>query len=423
MAGDAAPAGAIASSEARGRSVAGMSPRILLAWEGGAGRGHVVTLGRVARAMAGVAQCDAALGWMTHAAEIAPWCTQVFPGVALPYDRAGRAARGAPPNATWADYLHDCGLGDGARLKANVAWWLDTLARRAIDLVVGDYAPCALLAARIAGISALAIGTGYGIPPPGLHQFPVFLPDYAAREADEAAMVATVNAALGPLGLPRLHHLPEIYAGSGAIVRSLPFLDPYAALRDAAAYLPPVASYVPPGAAGAGTRVFCYLSTTELAHAGLVEALVGCGLPLLCYLPGADPAIVAQLRAAGAEVADGPVPVATIAASARLMLNSGQHGTVCMGLGAGLPQVCIPQHLEQLHVARRLAETGAARVIAPRHAPAEAIISTLHAAWHDQAMARRARELAADLAPVLAQDDGPLLRARLMPWLPTAARG
>jgi UDP:flavonoid glycosyltransferase YjiC (YdhE family) len=88
-----------------------------------------------------------------------------------------------------------------------------------------------------------------------------------------------------------------------------------------------------------------------------------------------------------------------------------------MGLGAGLPQVCIPQHLEQLHVARRLAETGAARVISPRHAPAEAIIATLHAAWQDQAMARRARELATELAPVLAQDDGPLLRARLMPWL------
>lgn len=390
--------------------------RVLLAWEAGAGRGHVVTLSRVARALAGLAECDAALGWMDHAAEIAPWCARVFPGVALPYRRAARKARAAPPNATWADYLNDCGFADGERLRGNVAWWLDTLARRDIGLLVGDYAPCALMAARIAGIPSLAIGTGYGIPPADLPAFPVFLPDYAVREADEARLVDTVNRALGPLGLPRLDALPQVYARSGELVRTLPLLDPYAARRDPGAYLPPVADFAG-HAAGGGSEVFCYFSTTELANEGLVEALCASGLPLRAFLPGAPDPVRARLAAAGVRIETAPVPVGEIVRTSRLILNSGQHGILCLALGAGIPQVCIPQHLEQLHHARRAEAAGVARVVWPRKAPRDRLLEAILAAWHDGAIAARAREVGREQAPQLVADDRELLRAALVPWL------
>lgn len=393
--------------------------RVMLAWEGGAGRGHVVTLARVARALSASAPCDAALGWMDHAGEISPWCDSVFPGVKLPYDRKARKARGAPPAATWAEWLFDCGFGDGAKTARRVAWWLDTFTRRQTGLLIGDYAPCALMAARIMDIPAVAVGTGYGIPPANLPAFPVFLPEYAEREADEAAMVATLNHALGPLGLPPLNHLPEIYARSGEMVRTLPLLDPYRAHRTAP-YLPPVADYAGMGG-GAGHTAFCYFSTTELAQPALVEALETCGLPLCAYIPKAPDGVRERLAAAGMKLETAPVPVAEIAATARVLFNSGQHGMLCLGLAAGIPQVCLPQHLEQLYVARQAEAAGVARVVWPMNAPADAIRDTIRAAWDDSAAQARARELAADLAPHFTRDDAPLLRQWLEQWLQAKA--
>jgi len=390
--------------------------RVLLAWEAGAGRGHVVTLSRVARALAGLAECDAALGWSEHAGEIAPWCEAVYPGVSLPYRREARKARGAPPNATWADYLNDVGFADGERLRANVAWWLDTFARRRIGLLVGDYAPCALLAARIAGIPALAIGTGYGVPPARMPEFPVFLPEYAEREADEAALVAGINHVLGPLGLPPLAALPQVYARAGELVRTLPLLDPYAAWREPGAWLPPVADFGG-HADGSGSTAFCYFSTTELASEGLVDALCACRLPLRGFLPGAPDAVRARLAAAGMRIERAPVPVEEIVRTSRLVLNSGQHGILCLALAAGLPQLCLPQHLEQLFHARRAEAAGVARVVWPRSAPGETIGHAIRAAWDDAAMAGRARALARELAPHFVADDLALLRERLRPWL------
>jgi len=387
----------------------------MLAWEGGAGRGHVVTLARVARALSGFVPCDASLGWMDHAAEIAPWCESVFPGVKLPYNAQARTDRAAPASSTWAEWLFDCSFADGPKMATRVGWWLDTLARRQTTLVIGDYAPCALMAARIAGIPALAIGTGYAIPPAGLASFPVFLPEYPEREADEDALVASLNTALGPLGLPSLVHLPDVYARSGEVVRTLEILDPYRDQRTGA-YLPPVADY---GGvtAGDGDTAFCYFSTTELAHEGLVEALATCGLPLRGYLPGAPNGVRERLAASGMRIESAPLPVSEIAATARIICNSGQHGMVCLGLAAGIQQVCLPQHMEQLYVARQAETAGVARVIWPIKAPAETIREVLQAAWADAQSQQTARELAHALAPSFVQDDGAVLRETLSRWL------
>ncbi|MFN3864493.1 MAG: glycosyltransferase [Erythrobacter sp.] len=390
--------------------------RVLLAWEAGAGRGHVVTLARVARALRGVAACDAALGWMDHAQEIAPYCDCVFPGVRLGINREARTARNAPPAATWAEYLLDCRFNETARIRTNVAWWIEVIRLRQIALVVADYAPNALMAARICGVPGVAVGTGYGIPPGELARFPVFLPEYATREADEAALVAAVNAAIVPLGGKPLASLPQVYARDGEMVRTLPLLDPYAAQRPADCYLPPVADYA--GIAdGRGNELFCYFSTREFENPALVEALATLGLPLACFLPNADAAVRERLRAAGAQISDHPLPVEEIAQRARLVFNSGQHGIACLALAAGLPQVCLPQHLEQLYHARRLEQAGAARVIWPRTAPADQIRQIVRDSWEDRAMANTAQHMARDLAAVFAEDDLALMRAQLSRWL------
>ena len=390
--------------------------RVLLAWEAGAGRGHVVTLARVARALEGLAVCDAALGWMDHAGEIAPHVDLAYHGARLPYDFDGHKARRAPANATWADFLLDCQFADPDKLHSNVAWWVETMQVRGIGLVVADYAPRALMAARVLGIPSLAIGTGYGIPPADLESFPVFLPEYAQREADEAAMVEAINLSLAPLGYQPIRFLPEIYARSGDLLRTLPMLDPYRASRDPADYLPPVTDYA--GAApGTGREMFCYFSSYELENPALVEALETSGLPTFAYLPGASDEVRARLKRAGMAISDRPLPVTEITARARLMFTSGQHGILSLGMAAGLRQVFLPQHLEHLYMSRRAEAGGVGRVIWPRTASANEIVDVLHTTWGDVAMGERVQEMARELASGFVTDDAGLLRERLLPYL------
>jgi UDP:flavonoid glycosyltransferase YjiC (YdhE family) len=94
---------------------------------------------------------------------------------------------------------------------------------------------------------------------------------------------------------------------------------------------------------------------------------------------------------------------------------------LCLGLAAGIPQVCLPQHLEQLYMARQAEARGAARVIWPQTAPAEAIRAALVSAWHDSAARTAAQELAGQLAPDFVRDDGPVLRKAIARWLDTKA--
>ncbi len=90
---------------------------------------------------------------------------------------------------------------------------------------------------------------------------------------------------------------------------------------------------------------------------------------------------------------------------------------VCLGLAAGIPQVSLPQHMEQLYVARQAEAAGVARVIWPMAAPADTIRETLQAAWADAQSHHTARELAHTLAPSFVRDDGAILRETLARWL------
>ncbi len=86
-----------------------------------------------------------------------------------------------------------------------------------------------------------------------------------------------------------------------------------------------------------------------------------------------------------------------IAARSRLVLNAGQHGILCLGLFAGLPQVCLPQHLEQDFHARRAAAEGVATVLSAQDRSPAQIIQAVSEAWSEAPRQARARALAQDL--------------------------
>lgn len=389
--------------------------RILLAWESGAGRGHILTLRTVAQALGDGFDYDASLCVMDHAGELAPLCEMVFPGARLFVDPKVRGAPGAVRTATWGEFLGDTGFRDPAFLVRQVKWWQEVLTGRCIDLVVADYAPCALLAAQSMGIPAVTVGTGYGIPPEGLERFPVFLPEHATCLYDEAEMVATINGALEPLGVPPLAYLPDAYRRSAELVRTLGILDPYRGQRSLP-LMPPVADVARP-AAEPGDEVFIYFSTTELQDEGVVEAVATLGLPVRAFCPGIAPALAERLAAAGVALEHRPLPVELIAARSRMIVHSGQHGILCLGLAAGLPQVAIPQHLEQLYHARRCEAEGTGRTVTITQRAPEMLRATIRDAYADAGLLQRARETADRLRAEFSVEPATIIRDRLLPLL------
>lgn len=386
-----------------------MKPRILLAWESGAGRGHVVTLKTVAAALGNDFVYDAALCRMDYAAEIAPLCEMVFPAARLRYDRARRG--GPVRTATWGEFLGDSGFRDPAFLARQVAWWKEALIARRSELVIADYAPCAMLAAQSLGIPAVITGTGYGIVAEGLTTFPTFLPEYNQRLYDESEMVQVINAALEPLGVPALTCLPDIYRRSQELVRTLDMLDPYDGLRTQT-LLPPVADVA--SASGAeGDEVFCYFSTTELNEAGVLEAICTLGLPTRAFCPGIAPEQANRLTAAGIHLETGPVPVDLIVHRSRLMIHAGQHGILSLGLAAGVPQIAIPQHLEHLYHARRCEEQGCAHVVTKSDRSAQAVRDVIRDRYNDTAFHAAAVQTALRIRPQFAADPVALIRERI----------
>ena len=386
----------------------------MLAWEGGAGRGHISTLRTIARALDGVAVCDAAVNSMLHAAELAPHCDLVFPGSAFGIDKSRRTRGGGESICSWADHLGDLGFGDVEFLIARIGWWIEAIRARAATLVVADFAPLATLAARILGLRAAVIGTGYLAPPAGLERFPILVPALSVPHYDEAQLLASVNAALAHYGTASLARFSDIYQCHLSLPQTIAALDPYAGQRDVP-YLPPVDADTP--LAGDGDEIFGYFSTDEPRDLALMEALRRLGPLLRLHMPGLSPDQIEILTTAGVTVVHGPVPLADIAARSRLCLNAGQHGTLTMAMAVGLPQFAIPRHLEHAYHAEKGSNLGCVDRITRLERDPAVIQARIMTTYEGEAMRHRARTIADDYRDQLCGPVRDILRHRLLPLL------
>ncbi|MET0438841.1 MAG: hypothetical protein ABW043_15230 [Devosia sp.] len=387
-------------------------PRVLLAWEGGAGRGHAVTLKVIAQALHDEVFCDAALCRLDHASELQPHCDSVFQGARLSVNRSRREAAGNPHVATWGDFLGDLNFWNPQFLIAQIKWWLDTIKARKSQLVVADFAPCAQLAAQIAGIPSVAVGTGYSVPPSGLDRFPFLLPEYTKLVFAEDELLRAVNMALVHFGARPLARLSDIYSESTAMPRTISGLDPYKGARRAP-LLPPLNERLP-RPDGSGDEVFFYFSASETENHALVDALIGLDLPMRAFIPGASAETKELFIEAGVTVETRPSSFEEINRRSRLLLHSGQHGTLCMGLGMGIGQVAFPQHLEHHFHARRAADLAPVRVVNSGANNADEISAAIMEAYEigggDAAAVERLRS-------DLFGDVGALVRGRILPLI------
>lgn len=394
------------------------NPTVLLANEAGGGRGHVTLLAGVAAALGRELTVSAAIPSLRHAGELSS--ANVTRGPFLRYSTEARRDRTLVGNATWGDYLAACGLTSTEIVRAHLRWWRRKIIETDAAILVADYAPLALWAAR--GLKAegweievLSVGTGYGLPPSRLELFPQLLPDYDRRTTTEADTLAVLNGVAVEEGLPSLSRLPAVAQADHELAFTLAYLDPYSAGRGMSESFVPVLTPLPAISDGTGTELFIYFSRRELDDPDLVDAIADLAIPRRGYFPGAPGDTLDRLRKSGMIVETTAQTVSDIAARSRLVLGAGQHGLQCLAALAGLPQVAVPQHLEQLFHCRRSSERGILQ-----HAPfdrrsRDEIAALILDAWSDSTLAATARSSAHDLRNDYPSDPGAALANRLAP--------
>jgi UDP:flavonoid glycosyltransferase YjiC (YdhE family) len=262
------------------------------------------------------------------------------------------------------DILLGCGYADPAQLRGLVAGWLTLLRHARPDLVVADDAPTAILAARIERIPAVTFSNGFAIPPP-VSPYPPFRVDVPADPArlaaNEARVLASVNAVLDGFGLPPEAQLHRHFAVAEDFLCTFPEIDQYGN-RPAARYWGPRFS-VDIGAharwpSGRGPRVLAYLRSSVAPIEALAAAWSARGCRLIACIPGMDDATRARLRRVHATLSDVPVRLAPLLRECDLFVSHGGNAAVA-ALMSGVPQLLLPTQYEQFLTALRIEQLGA----------------------------------------------------------------
>lgn len=298
------------------------------------------------------------------------------------------------------EILMGCGYVDAQAIDALVQGWLALLRLCRAEALVVDYAPSALIAARIAGLPAASVGMGFWMPP---HRQP--MPPYRDWEAIAPGRVAraeqlvfdNVNQVLTRHGAAPLAQLSHLFTADMPLLCSWPEIDHYDRGRvDGDEWLGP--NFLPDSGrpvqwpAGTGPRVFCYLKSAHPDHVAVLQALVALGCSVNCYLPevaGGKPPPVASAQI---HYAEGPVDLRQACAEAEVLVCHAGQATLVQALLAGVPVLLLPMQAEQFLMARQVERAGLGLSAALRRRPTDfqALLRALLAADAPPRLAARA---------------------------------
>lgn len=337
--------------------------RIAFAWELGGEYGHVMSCAGLAR------------GLDTRGHRIAFMFRELRQLAVIPesknYDvyqapRTPREGENAPLKPQgYPDILIGCGYRDPRELIAMLGGWRSLLARWKPDLLVVDFGPTALLAARILGIPCVTFGNGFFLPPrvsplpPFRIDEPVDMQEVARADA---LVLASVNTALAHFGHAPLLRLADMFASSADFLCTFPEIDHYGS-REVSGYWGPRVRF-DRGAdvawpQGAGKRVFVYVKRELPQLDALIDVLAGSPHRIVAYIPELDAARRARLTGRNRVYSDKPLKLEHFLKGCDLLVSHG--GEIAAGaLMYGVPALLFPTHYEQYLTARRLQKLGAA---------------------------------------------------------------
>ncbi len=363
--------------------------KVLIGWELGGGRGHLVRTGEIARRLQAAGHQVALASQRLVRETGLPEAVELWQAPVWPRLLSAVGALGGPLPNTMGDILGRMGLDRPETLADLVQAWHRIMQAVQPDIVIADFAPALLTAAR-GRVPCIAAGLGFDLVPAHLDRFPSLTGQPAAY--DEAGVLGQVNAGLTAVGIQPVTHLPQLFAADRMLVGTFAELDPYAPTRRDPVVAPSVAH--PVGEARDGEEVFLYADPTLLRAGAFLEGLVRSALPIRLYAAGASPAQVAELEKLGFRVERQPVPFARIAERSRLTMSPGGLGFVSSSLAAGVPTVAVHYDLEKSLSGQAVTRLQLGGHVHVMQVKADAFATSLRQLYGNDSFQRRARELA-----------------------------
>lgn len=343
--------------------------RVLFAWELGRHLGHLASIQPLAmRLLAKGHRVLVAARELNNAPALLG--THGIPFVQAPFQTRQRQL--LQPPCGYADILLSQGWGDADALAALLDGWRKVLDAFVPDLVVLDHSPTAYLAARIAGVPAVAVGNGFELPPLAepLPPFPGFSwATDAAVAHSEARVIGGVNGALELFGAKGHDSLASVFDGQHRILTTVPELDHYGP-RPTAHYSGPLLAMSgadqvdwPPGP---GKRVFAYLRQESCDVEAVLRGLTLAGACAVCFVPDADSKRLQAFAGPLVRVTSKPVDLVGLVQTADACVSYSAVGTAFRFLFAGVPLLLMPKTAEAQMGARRIENLGAGLVVRGR---------------------------------------------------------
>jgi hypothetical protein len=343
--------------------------RILLTWELGGNLGHITPLCVLARALRERGhEVSFALRDLRAGAELLR--QDGFRVFQAPVIRV-RATDLPPEPASYPEMLLHCGFADPSGLAASVRSWRNLFRGVGADLLVFDYAPTAMLAARGTGIPRVIFGTGF-CSPPRVSPMPSIRPwesiPQERLESSERRALDTANAALNVVGTSPLGAFHDLLEAEENFLTTFPELDHYPN-RTGGNYIGPIqdveSGQPPRWPAIEGKKVFVYLRPNSPAFRPLAAFLRTGKAATLWFAPGMATSDAKDLQSESLRFVTEPLNIARVAGEAAAAICHAGHGTTAALLMRGVPLLLIPETVEQLLLARNVVVMGAADAITP----------------------------------------------------------
>ncbi len=340
---------------------------VLYAWEQGAALGHLGSFLPLARHLRDrghdvywAVKNPASSGPLLH--------REGFTWLQAP--QAREQQRKGPP-LSYADIMLRFGYADADELFGLVGAWCELARLTRAELILTDFAPTALLAARCLGLPCMLFSSCFAIPP-ARHPLPNMRPwspvsPGLLRQLDDH-VCQSINQVLQRHGCQPLTCCAELFQVEETTLLGFPELDHYPD-RGPARYWGSLsdigegACYDWPKPTASG-RIFAYLRKATPVNLGVLKALKSMNRQSLAYFAESSPEQRRSLQGGGLAFSEEPVDIRQMLRDVDFGIVNGSL-TITAFLRSGKPLLMLPQHLEQFLIARRVEALGAGLLINP----------------------------------------------------------
>ncbi len=325
--------------------------KILFAWELGGNYGHLSKLIPLARLLQ--QRGHEPVFVVRDLAVASVLIRNEFPCLQTP--RPPDTIRQPRVPVSYADILNGAGFGNRDALNGMLYAWQGLFDLVKPDVVVAQFAPTAIIAARQASLLSLLIDTGFECPP-ALKPYPSFRPWVkVAREellGREDMLLQTINAVCNW----KCKDLRRAMHANVSLLATLPELDHYPG-RQGGRYIGPIFTIDQGDEWSWQTtteqRIFVYLRPfPELPL--LLNELKQSQAEVIAVIPAIDSKLADSFSTERFRILSRQVRLDRLLPQTDLVVSHGGHGLTSASLLQGVPSLVIPTMIEQWMTARNL---------------------------------------------------------------------